>query len=73
MKNQVGDRVREVYINNIVSFMPNEAVDNKNMENVLGMIDGKPSLVKRIVLRSNGIKTRYYAIDPKTNETTQKN
>jgi len=30
-------------------------------------------LVKRIVLRSNGIKTRYYAIDPKTNETTHSN
>jgi len=73
MKNRVGDSVREVYINNMVSFMPNEAVDNKNMENVLGMIDGKPSLVKRIVLRSNGIKTRYYAIDPKTNETTHSN
>ena len=65
--------MREVYINNMVAFMPNKAVDNKNMENVLGMIDGKPSLVKRIVLRSNGIKTRYYAIDPKTNETTHSN
>lgn len=65
--------MREVYINNMVTFMPNEPVDNKNMENVLGMIDGKPSLVKRIVLRSNGIKTRYYAIDPKTNETTHSN
>ncbi len=63
----------KVYINNIVAFMPNKAVDNKNMENVLGMVDGKPSLVKRIVLRSNGIKSRYYAIDPKTNETTHSN
>ncbi len=65
--------MRDVYINNMATFMPNEAVDNKNMENVLGMIDGKPSLVKRIVLRSNGIKSRYYAIDPKTNETTHSN
>ena len=65
--------MRDVYINNMATFMPNEAVDNKNMENVLGMIDGKPSLVKRIVLRSNGIKSRYYAINPKTNETTHSN
>ena len=63
----------KVYINNIVAFMPNKAVDNKNMENVLGMVDGKPSLVRRIVLRSNGIKERYYAIDPKTNKTTHSN
>jgi len=65
--------MREVYINKIAAFFPNEPVDNKNMENVLGMVDGKPSLVKRIVLRSNGIKTRYYAIDPQTNETTHSN
>ena len=65
--------MREVYINKMAVFMPNEPIDNKNMESVLGMIDGKPSLVKRIVLRSNGIKTRYYAIDPKTNETTHSN
>jgi len=65
--------LREVYINKIAAFFPNEAVDNDNIENVLGMVDGKPSLVKRIVLKSNKIKTRYYAIDPKTNETTHSN
>ncbi len=63
----------EVYINAIAAFFPNEPVDNKNIENVLGMVDGKPSLVKRIVLRSNKIKTRYYAIDLQTNETTHSN
>ena len=63
----------EVYINNIAAFFPNDAVDNDNIENVLGMVDGKPSLVKRIVLRSNKIKKRYYAIDPETNETTHSN
>ncbi len=65
--------MREVYINKIAAFFPNEAVDNENIENVLGMVDGKPSLVKRIVLKSNKIKTRYYAIDPDTNETTHSN
>jgi len=65
--------VRDVYINKIAAFFPNEAVDNDNIENVLGMVDGKPSLVKRIVLKSNKIETRYYAIDPKTNETTHSN
>lgn len=65
--------MREVYINKIASFFPNEPVDNNNIENVLGMVDGNPSLVKRIVLKSNKIKTRYYAIDPDTNETTHSN
>ncbi|MCD6433095.1 MAG: beta-ketoacyl-ACP synthase III [Sulfurimonas sp.] len=65
--------MREVYINKIAAFFPNKAVDNDNIENVLGMVDGKPSLVKRIVLKSNKIKTRYYAIDPLTNETTHSN
>lgn len=31
------------------------------MENVLGMVNGKPSRARTIVLRNNGIKTRYYA------------
>lgn len=31
------------------------------MEEVLGMVGGKPSKAKSIVLRNNGIKTRYYA------------
>ncbi len=65
--------MNEVYINKMSAFFPNEAVDNKSIEDVLGMVDGKPSLVKRIVLRSNKIKTRYYAIDPITNETTHSN
>ncbi len=65
--------MREVYINKIAAFFPNEAVQNADIEKVLGMVDGKPSLVKRIVLRSNQIKTRYYAIDPETNESTHSN
>lgn len=32
------------------------------MENHLGMIGGKPSRARRIVLRNNGIQTRYYSL-----------
>jgi len=63
----------DVYINKMTAFLPNEAVNNDDIEKVLGMVDGKPSLVKRIVLKSNKIKSRYYAIDPITNETTHSN
>ena len=42
--------------------MPNEPVSCDDMELYLGYINGKPSKSKKIVLRNNGIKTRYYAL-----------
>lgn len=47
--------------------MPNEPISNDEMELVLGQIGGKPSRARRVILRSNGIKQRYYAIDKKQN------
>jgi 3-oxoacyl-[acyl-carrier-protein] synthase-3 len=52
----------EVYINNTSIFLPNNPVSNDEMELYLGFINGKPSKSKEIVLRNNGIKTRYYAL-----------
>ena len=40
------------------------------MEHVLGMVGDTPSRVRKMILRSNAIKTRHYAIDPTTRETT---
>ncbi|MCF6244833.1 MAG: beta-ketoacyl-ACP synthase III [Sulfurovum sp.] len=56
-----------VYINKIAKFLPNEPINNDEMELVLGEIAQKPSRVRRIILRSNGIKQRYYAIDKEQN------
>ncbi len=53
---------KEVYITNTASYLPNEPVSNDEMEEYLGLINAKPSKSKRIVLRKNGIKTRFYAI-----------
>jgi len=53
--------VSAVYITRLSKYLPNEPVQNDEMEQVLGMINGKPSRAKSIVLRNNGIKTRYYA------------
>src|SRR5579862_2315129 len=53
---------RPVYIVNTSIFMPNEPVSCDDMESYLGYINGKPSKSKKIVLRNNGIKTRYYAL-----------
>jgi len=52
----------EVYIVNTSSFFPNEPVSNDDMEEFLGYINEQPSKSKRIVLRNNGIKNRYYAL-----------
>lgn len=55
--------LNEVYITNTSLFVPNGPVANDDMELYLGYINGKPSKSKKIVLRNNGIKTRYYALD----------
>ncbi|KPH95957.1 3-oxoacyl-ACP synthase [Pseudoalteromonas porphyrae] len=57
-----------VYINNLHAVLPNEAVSNKEMEVVLGEVGGQRSRAKPVILRSNQIKNRYYAIDPQTGE-----
>ncbi len=54
--------MRSVYITRLSKYLPNDPVGNDEMENVLGMVDGKPSRARSIVLRNNGIKTRYYAL-----------
>lgn len=52
-----------VYITKIGKYLPNSPVSNDDIEEYLGLICGKHSRVKSIVLRQNGIKTRYYALD----------
>lgn len=52
----------EVYINTVAKFLPNEAVTNDRIEQVLGVINEKPSRAKSIVLRNNKIISRHYAI-----------
>jgi len=62
-----------VYITNLASFLPNEPVDNDRMERILGQIGPRPSRVRRAILRSNGIRSRHYAIDPETLAFTHTN
>ncbi|MFI5155902.1 MAG: beta-ketoacyl-ACP synthase III, partial [Chitinophagales bacterium] len=50
------------YINNTASYFPNNPVSNEEMEEYLGLINQNPSKSKRIVLRNNGIKRRFYAL-----------
>jgi 3-oxoacyl-[acyl-carrier-protein] synthase-3 len=52
----------KVYITKSATYFPNEPVSNEEMEEYLGLINQSPSKSKRIVLRNNGIKTRFYAL-----------
>ncbi|WP_223032178.1 beta-ketoacyl-ACP synthase III [Hanstruepera marina] len=61
--------MKEVYITKISKFLPNRPISNDEMEEKLGVINGKSSKGRRIVLRNNQIKTRYYAIDDDGNIT----
>ncbi|MDR2628064.1 MAG: beta-ketoacyl-ACP synthase III [Dysgonamonadaceae bacterium] len=58
-----------VYITVISKFLPNSPVNNDEMEQYLGLINQRPSLARRIILRSNGIKQRYYALDAQGKRT----
>ena len=64
---------RNVYINDIQAFLPNEAVDNSEIETVLGQVGARPSRAKKLILRSNQIKSRHYAIDKESGKTTHTN
>lgn len=53
----------EVYITKSGKYLPNEAVTNEEMESFLGLINNSASKARRIILRNNGITSRYYALD----------
>lgn len=61
------------YLTGFGVFLPNEPVSNEEMEEVLGLVNGKPSRAKDRILKQNGIKSRYYAIDKKTGKQTHTN
>ena len=76
MKDLPGDNMsmsKQVYINSISAFFPNDPVDNSQMESVLGQIGQEPSRIRKMILRKNRIKSRYYAIDPQTRVATHTN
>lgn len=64
---------RAVYITATGAFLPNAPVGNETMEDLLGQIGARPSRARRTILRSNGISSRHYAIDPDTLRFTHSN
>jgi 3-oxoacyl-[acyl-carrier-protein] synthase-3 len=63
----------DVFINDVSVFLPNLPVTNDAIEDVLGKVRGIASKAKRLVLKSNQIIRRYYALDPGTGQLTHTN
>ncbi|MFY0481848.1 beta-ketoacyl-ACP synthase III [Flavobacterium sp. PLA-1-15] len=59
----------EVYITRSGKYLPNEPVSNDEMESFLGLINDAASKARRIILRNNGITSRYYALSKDGNPT----
>lgn len=64
--------MENVFITSSGVFLPNSAINNEEMEAYLGKIAGKESTLKNRILKQNGIKNRFYAID-KNQESTHSN
>jgi len=65
--------LQQVYITHIAAFLPNAPVSNEAMESVLGQAGARPSRARKLILRSNQIKSRYYAINPLTGKASHSN
>ncbi|MDA7416359.1 beta-ketoacyl-ACP synthase III [Xenophilus arseniciresistens] len=63
----------DVFLTRTAAFLPFSPVDNEEMEARLGQAGDRPSRARRLVLRSNGIAQRHYAIDPATGEAAMSN
>jgi 3-oxoacyl-[acyl-carrier-protein] synthase III len=55
----------DAFITGCRSYLPGEAVSSETMEDHIGRIHGRASLLGRRALRWNGIETRHYALNDK--------
>jgi len=63
----------DVYLTRSAAYLPFSPVGNEEIEDVLGCVGGVPSRARRLVLRSNGIVSRHYAIDRATGRPAMTN
>jgi 3-oxoacyl-[acyl-carrier-protein] synthase-3 len=55
--------MKDVFITRIEKYLPNQPISNDEMEDYLGLINDNVSKARGMILRSNQIKTRYYALN----------
>jgi 3-oxoacyl-[acyl-carrier-protein] synthase-3 len=60
------------YVTSTGRFLPGPPIGVDEVEDVLGLVDGKPSRLKRRILKANRIETRHYAVD-REGRTTHSN
>ncbi|MGJ7497433.1 beta-ketoacyl-ACP synthase III [Variovorax sp. RT4R15] len=63
----------DVFLTRTAAFLPFSPVSNEEIEDVLGRIGGKASRARRLILRSNGILSRHYAVDRATGKAAMSN
>ena len=74
MSRQNPDMNRRIaYITRSSVCLPNAPVENDQVEAILGQVGERPSRARRVVQRSNGIRRRYYVIDPVTGKPNYTN
>ncbi len=61
------------YITRSSVCLPNPPVENDQVETILGQVGERPSRARRVVQRNNGIRRRYYVIDPATGKPNYTN
>ena len=54
------------FITAISAFLPGEPVENDALDAYLGKTDRVSARTRQMILAGNGIRTRYYALDPAT-------
>jgi 3-oxoacyl-[acyl-carrier-protein] synthase-3 len=64
---------RTAYITRSSVCLPNAPVENDQVEAILGQVGERPSRARRVVQRSNGIRQRYYVVDPATGKPNYTN
>lgn len=61
--------LRDVFITGAGAFLPGAPVGNDRMEDHLGRVHGRDSLLGRRALKWNGVESRHYAMSPDGNVT----
>lgn len=63
--------LRDAFITGTGIFLPGEPVGNDRMEDFIGRVGGRSSVVGQRALRWNGIESRHYALTPEGDNSAQ--
>ncbi|TKB10836.1 beta-ketoacyl-ACP synthase III [Desulforhopalus sp. IMCC35007] len=61
------------FITAVSAFLPGKPVENDRLDDYLGDVNRVSARTRQIILANNGIKTRYYAVDPETGKSSYSN